>query len=378
MKIVLTGGGSGGHFYPLIAVAEEMRAIARERNLVMPELYYLSNHPYDETLLLQHEITYRHVPAGKIRTYFSMENAFDFIRTLIGVPSALMLLFRLWPDVVFSKGSYSSVPVVFAARLLRIPVFIHDSDAVPGRANIWAGTFAHRIGISYPEAERYFARKEVVALVGNPVRSEISIKQAKDAHLYFQFTSDMPVILVLGGSQGAEHINSTMLQVLPELLNRYQIIHQVGHDNYSSHMEIVQVELAKHAYVHRYKVYPYLDALTMRVAAGAADLVISRAGSGSIFEIASWETPAILIPIPISVSRDQRENAYAYARGGGAEVIEQHNCTPNLLTSEIDRILNDFTLMEQMRKGARAFRKPHAAREVAQEILRIAFEHELQ
>ncbi|MBP9759933.1 MAG: UDP-N-acetylglucosamine--N-acetylmuramyl-(pentapeptide) pyrophosphoryl-undecaprenol N-acetylglucosamine transferase [Candidatus Pacebacteria bacterium] len=377
MKIVLTGGGSGGHFYPLIAVTEEIYAIVREHNLTQPDLYYLSNTPYDGEALFQNNIQYRHVEAGKIRTYFSFENATDFLKTLVGLPTALHLLFKIWPDIVFSKGGYASVPVVMAARILHIPVFIHDSDATPGRANIWAGKFAQRIGISYPDAATFFTHKDRIAYVGNPVRKEVRLKQTKDAHLQFGFTTDLPTILIIGGSQGAEHINNTILQAIPDLITRYQVIHQIGKDNYSAYKELVDVELEGNQYASRYQPYPYLDILALRTAAGAADLVISRAGSGSIFEIATWELPAILIPIPESVSRDQRNNAYAYARAGAAEVVEQHNCTPNVLTSEVDRILQHPDVMKGMVAGAKKFQKPDAAHAIAQEILRIALEHEL-
>lgn len=376
MKIVLTGGGSGGHFYPLIAVAEEITTIARERNLLEPELYYLSNAPYDEGVLFAAGITYKHVTAGKLRTYFSVENASDFLKTMVGLPEALHLLFKLWPDVVFTKGGYSSFPVVMAAKILKIPVFVHDSDAVPGRANLWAGKFAERIAISYAEAAEYFPRKEVIAHVGNPIRRDVRIKQTKDAHLHFQLAPQVPTLLVLGGSQGAEHINNTMLQALPDLLTRYQVIHQIGKGNFEAFKELVDVELHENPNVERYRPYAYLDALDMRMAAGAADLIISRAGSGSVFEIATWEVPAILIPIPESVSRDQRKNAYAYARAGGCEVVEQHNCTPHTLVAEIDRIMGDEALRATMRAGAKSFQRPDAAKVIAQEILRIALEHE--
>jgi UDP-N-acetylglucosamine--N-acetylmuramyl-(pentapeptide) pyrophosphoryl-undecaprenol N-acetylglucosamine transferase len=132
MKIVFAGGGTGGHFYPLIAVAEEILKIVEEKRLIKPEMFFLSNTPYDEAALAQHGITYKHVSAGKVRRYFSVRNGLDFFKTLVGLPTALNILFKIYPDVVFSKGGYTSVPVVLAARLLRIPVFVHDSDAIPG------------------------------------------------------------------------------------------------------------------------------------------------------------------------------------------------------------------------------------------------------
>ncbi|MBP9749638.1 MAG: undecaprenyldiphospho-muramoylpentapeptide beta-N-acetylglucosaminyltransferase [Candidatus Pacebacteria bacterium] len=376
MKIVLTAGGSGGHFYPLIAVAEELNELVRERNLVQPDIYFLSNNRFDEGLLYQNGIQFRHVPAGKMRVYFSFRNLFDFLQTMVGLPTALWQLYRIYPDIVFSKGSYASVPVVYAAHLLHIPIFIHDSDIKPGRANIWAGKYATRVGVSYPDAVRYFPFPDRVACVGNPVRKEIRIRQTKDAHLHFDFSPTIKTILVVGGSLGAEHINNTLLQALPELLTRYQVIHQVGKNNHDAYKQIADVQLQNHPNRSRYKVFPNLTTLDMRMASGAADLIVSRAGSGSIFEIAQWELPAILVPIPVTVSRDQRENAYAYARAGGAEVLEQHNCTPHVLISEIDRLFADPDMLARMRDGAKRFQRPDAARTIAQEILRIAAEHE--
>ncbi len=376
MKIAFTGGGTGGHFYPLIAVAEELNDIVQKKNLITPEMYYLSNMPYDERVLFENKIEYKHVTAGKMRKYFSLKNGFDFFKTLVGLPSAVALLFKMYPDVVFSKGGYVSVPVVFAARLLRIPVFIHDSDAIPGRANLWAGKFAARVAVSYPDAADYFKHKERVAYVGNPVRRKMQLPATTESHAHFNLLPSIPTILVLGGSQGAEHINNTMQQALSELLNNYQVIHQVGKANYDVYKRIIDMELQDHPNISRYKVVPFLEELDMRNAAGCADLIISRAGSGSIFEMACWAKPAILVPIPESVSRDQRKNAYAYARTGAAEVIEQENFTPHVLVSEVTRLMQDAATREKMKEGAKQFAKPEAAHVIAQELLKMMLEHE--
>lgn len=376
MKIVFTGGGTGGHFFPIIAVAEEINEIVEKRNLVRPEMFYVSNSKYDELALYENGIEYRHNFAGKMRRYFSLKNGFDFFKTLLGLPSAINLLFHIYPDVVFSKGGYVSVPVVFAARILRIPVFIHDSDAIPGRANLWAGKFAKRIAVSYPEAIEYFNHKDRVAYVGNPVRKKIKIISREGAHDYFQFSPDLKTILVVGGSQGAEHINTTLHSALAELLNKYQVIHQVGKENFDAYKELVGVELHGHQHISRYRAFPFLNEMDLRNAAGCADLVISRAGSGSIFEIASWGKPSILVPIPEDVSRDQRRNAYAYARVGATEVIEQANFTPHVLNSEVDRIFEDSGLIEKMKAGAQQFARPDAAHVLAEELIKMMLEHE--
>jgi UDP-N-acetylglucosamine--N-acetylmuramyl-(pentapeptide) pyrophosphoryl-undecaprenol N-acetylglucosamine transferase len=377
MKIVFTGGGTGGHFYPLMAVAEEMNNIINERDLIRAEMYYLSNTPYDEKTLEAHNITYKHVSAGKLRRYFSLKNGIDFFKSLVGLPTALSILFRIYPDVVFSKGGYASVPVVLAARLLRIPVFVHDSDAIPGRANLWAGKFAERVAVSYPEAADYFKKSKHVAYTGNPTRKRVGIPQTHGSHEHFNFSPDIPTLLFMGGSQGAEHMNRTLLQALDELLPRYQIIHQIGKEKYEAFTGFLQMELGKHEYMHHYRPFPFLEELDLRNAAGCADLIISRAGSGSIFNIASWGKPSILVPIPEDVSRDQRKNAFAYARSGGAEVIEQENFTYHVLISEIDRLMNDSEVLQRMREGAKAFAKPDAAHNIAYELVKMMLEHEI-
>jgi UDP-N-acetylglucosamine--N-acetylmuramyl-(pentapeptide) pyrophosphoryl-undecaprenol N-acetylglucosamine transferase len=378
MKIVFTGGGSGGHFYPLIAVAEEINSIVAQRNLVKPDLYYVSNTPYDEVALQQVGLEYRHVPAGKLRRYPSFKNGTDFFKTLVGLPTALHLLFRIYPDAVFTKGGYASVPVVLAARILRVPVFVHDSDAIPGRANLLAGKFAKRIAVSYPEAIEYFEHKDRVAYVGNPVRNSVKVLATKGAHEYFQFSTDIPTLLILGGSQGAEAINNTIHLAIPQLLEKYQVIHQVGPDNFETHKELTAVALRGSQNLHRYRMFPFIKDLEYRTAAGCADLIISRAGSGSIFEIAAWNKPSILVPIPEDVSRDQRKNAYAYARTGASEVIEQYNFTPHVLLSELERIFADTSLMNKMIEASKGFARPEAAHTLAQELVKIMLEHELK
>src|SRR3989344_1457245 len=172
MKILLTGGGSGGHFYPVIAVVEQIEKITLEQKYLPPSLYFMSPDPFDERTLFDHNIEFIKIPAGKMRLDSSAKNIFDSFNTLIGVIKAIFKMFSIYPDVVFGKGAYASFPALLAARLLRIPVVIHESDSVPGRANRWAGKFADRIAVSYAEAAKYFP-KELVALIGQPTREAI-------------------------------------------------------------------------------------------------------------------------------------------------------------------------------------------------------------
>lgn len=375
MKIVFTGGATGGHFYPVIAVAEEVLKIAQEKNLLEPKLYYIATTPYDERLLYEKGIEFRQAPAGKVRNYFSLANFFDIFVTSFGILKAIPQLFSIYPDVVFSKGGYVSVPTVFAARLLRIPVMIHESDSVPGRANLWAAKFAARVAVSYPTAAELFPHPDRVAYTGNPVRQELMNPARHGAHEFLNLSPDIPTVLVLGGSQGAQSINDVILKALPTLVSEFQIIHQAGPKNIEEVERIAAIALENSPYASRYKPFAYLNTLAMKMAAGACDIVVSRSGS-TIFEIAEWEKPAILIPIPEDVSHDQRSNAFAYARAGGAVVIEQANLTPHLLESEIRRILTDKSVQAKMAEGANRFKRPNAARIIAEELLSLVLEHE--
>ncbi len=374
MKILFTGGGTGGHFYPVIAVAEEVKRICTEQKIVAPELYFMSDKPYNERALSDNGLKFVPVQAGKIRRYFSLMNFFDVFKTIFGSIRAIFTLFSIYPDVVFGKGGYASFPGLLAARLLRIPVVIHESDSHPGRVTLWAGKFAKRIAVSYPEAAKYFP-PEKTAVVGNPIRREVLFPAKAGAHECLGLDKNIPIIFVVGGSQGAVRINDVVLDILPQLLTDYQVIHQVGKNNYEDLKNRASFLTENNPHKNRYKLFDYLNDVAMRMTAGAANLVISRAGS-AIFEIANWGIPAIIIPIPEEISHDQRTNAFTYARSGGAVVIEEKNLTPSILLSETKRILDDPELQKQMKTGAQSFAKPEAGEKIAEEIIRLALEHE--
>lgn len=376
MRIVFTGGGTGGHFYPIIAIAQELSELVRERKLLKPEMYFMSVDPYNEGLLFENNISFVKVSAGKRRRYFSILNFIDLFKITFGIFEAIWKLYRIYPDVVFGKGGFATFPVLFAARILRIPVIIHETDTVPGRANAWAGKFAKRIAVGYPDAAANFPEGKV-AYTGNPVRKEIAAPDKKTAQDFFKLEASVPTILVLGGSQGSQIINNAVLDALPNLLPRYQIIHQVGEKNITEVQETLEVLLGNKELRSRYHVMPYLNTLEIRSAAGAADLIISRAG-GTIAEIAAWGKPSIIIPITDTNGDHQRKNAFAYARIGACSVIEEKNLTSNILTAEIERIATDPILSEKMRTAAKEFHQPEAAKTIASEILNLALPHEFE
>lgn len=376
MKIIFTGGGTGGHFYPIIAIAEAVNELVKEKKILQPELYYIAPTPYNPRSLFENGIQFIPIPTGKMRRYFSLLNFIDIFKTIYGCLLAIIKVYSIYPDVVFGKGGYASFPTLFAAKLLNIPVIIHESDSKPGRVNSWAGKFAKRIAISYPSAEKHFTHhKDRIACTGNPIRKSIIQPLENGAREYLDLEKETPTILVLGGSQGSQIINDTVVSSLPELLDNYQVIHQTGKANIEEIRSTLSVVLKDHPYAYRYHPFDYLNDLSMRMSAGVANIIVSRAGS-TIFEIAAWGIPSIIIPLPNSISHDQSDNATAYGQTGAASIIEENNLSSHVLIGEINRIISSKSIVETMKEKARSFARFDSAKIVASAIIEIALEHE--
>lgn len=375
MKIALVGGGTGGHFYPLMAVAAQIRKYVEERHIVDPELIYIGPEPFDAQSLLEHNI--RHVPhvAGKLRRDETIGNIGGLFKTGWGVLQATSQLFSLFPDVILSTGGYAAFPTMVAARFLGIPVIVYDADAKPGKVSLWSSSFARWIAVAHPDAAAHFpkAAQSKVVRTGHPIRVEIEHPTTEGAHEFLKLDPNRQTILVLGGSQGAQTINDAILDALPELIKKYNIIHQTGKANLD---EVTGVaKLNPLISEEHYRAFGLLNTYALRLSAGIASLIICRAGSGTIFEVASWGIPAILVPIPESISHDQVKNAFSYARSGAAIVIEQQNLTPHILVAEIERLLSDQASLVAMKDAAQSFAEPGAAAKIAKALLDIALEH---
>ncbi|MDP2598414.1 MAG: undecaprenyldiphospho-muramoylpentapeptide beta-N-acetylglucosaminyltransferase [Candidatus Liptonbacteria bacterium] len=377
MRILFAGGGTGGHFYPIIAVAEAVNELGSKEHVAGLDLYFMSDAPFDKDLLMTSRLQYIEIKTGKRRTYFSVQNFFDIFKTVFACIRATLKLFILYPDVVFGKGGYASFPAMFAAKLLRIPVVIHESDVVPGKVNRWIADYAEYIAVSYPEAVKYLPKKKAdhIAFTGQPVRRALLGIPPEDTYESFKLEPNIPIVLVLGGSQGAERINENLIDALPKLLEKYQVIHQTGENNYEWMKKRAEGALAGNTFASRYHPFPFLDGRQLRIAAKGSQLVVSRAGS-TIFEIAMWGIPSILIPLAIARDDHQRENAYSYARTGAATVIEEQNLRPELFATVVESILSDEAKRQVMTDGAKQFVKPDAAEKIAKALLSIALKHD--
>lgn len=365
MKILFTGGGTGGHVFPLVAISREIRRIYPKNDL---ELYYVG--PKDELGLIylsQEDFIIKTIISGKVRRYFSLENIVDIcFKIPFGVLQSIFLLSKIKPDLVFSKGGSGSISVTLSARILKIPVFIHESDVVPGLSNQQTSKWAEKIFTSFPKTE-YFNPDKVI-VVGNPVRSEVLNGDEKIAGELFDLTFTKPVFLIIGGSQGAEAMNDFILRILNTILKDYELIHVCGKDNLGQVQAEAQVVMDKSLEKYYHPV-GFLDEEKIKHAYKVADIIISRSGSGSIFEIAAVGKPSILVPLPTAAANHQAENAYVYSETGAAIVLEQDNLTPNFFMEKIELLFLHPERIEEMKNAALAFAKPLAARAVAREIL---------
>ncbi len=379
MKIVITGGGTGGHFYPLMAVVDAIKDECIEQKILEPYIYYTGPNPYNAKELFDRDIKFIRIPAGKRRINPKgigiINNFIDIFKMGIGVCIGIVKIFMIFPDVIFAKGGYTSFPTLFAAKLFGIPVIIHESDSVPGRVNLWASKFAQKIAVSFKESAEYFDIKKV-AHTGQPIRKELQKPIKVGAYEYLNLDPELKTITVLGGSQGSKKINDIIITILPELVKKYQIVHQTGKANIDIVKGMSNISLEGSTNPDRYKPFDYLNMMSMRMIGGVSDLIISRAGSG-LFEIAAWNVPSILIPITDSNGDHQRKNAFNYARSGSCDVIEESNLSGQILINEINKILNNSELSQKMRESANNFFISNAANIIAHEVLNIALSHEV-
>ena len=303
MKIILTGNSSADHFYPLIAVGEELNKIIDDENLADTRIYYISDDPYDKKALYETGITYRNSLSGSSRYSLS---------SIIGVFQAVFQLFSIFPDVVFSTGGSSAYPVLYAAKLLKIPVIIHESNSHPNEINIWAKDLARFVTVAYKQEADFFDKDKLIHL-GQPIRHNLKEPSRTGAYEILGLQQDVPVIWFLGGTSGSQNINRVLEEALPDLLKSYQVVHQTGIDDYHDMKILVDATLINYEYKYRYHPFNFLNQLSMKMVAGVADIVVSRAGS-TLFEIAHWEIPSIIIPISNSKNNHQLKNAIYYEK----------------------------------------------------------------
>lgn len=337
-KIVLTGGGTAGHVTPNIALMPRLKELGYE-------IHYIGSYDGIEKKLIEEMgIPYYGISSGKLRRYFDWKNFTDPFRVLKGFTEAKKLLKKLNPDVVFSKGGFVTVPVVQAAKQCRIPTIIHESDMTPGLANKLAIPAATKVCCNFPETIKYLPEGKAV-LSGSPIRQELLSGNKLAALKFCNFTSDKPVLMIIGGSLGSVAVNTAIRSILPELLKTFQVIHLCGQGNLDE--SLVGIE----GYVQ----YEYIKQELADLFA-LADVVVSRAGANAICEILALRKPNLLIPLSAAASRgDQILNAESFKQQGFSLVLREEEITNDLLLSTIlDLYRNRNTFIENMEKSGQS------------------------
>lgn len=367
MRIVLAGGGTGGHIFPLAAVA---RKIKEKQKSDIKFLFVGPDGNLEKEAMAAEGIPCKFISSGKMRRYFSPQNFLDIFKVLLGFFKSLWILLVFMPDAIFSKGGYASLPVVLAAWIYHIPVLIHESDAIPGIANRIAEKFSKRVAVSYPLAAGYFSSSKV-ALTGNPVRESILGGNADAARKNFGLAESRPLIFVTGGSQGSHIINLAIIKILPKLLKRAQIIHQTGEEDYE---EVSRLAAQQGIKIGRdgYFIFSFLKSEEMRDALAVSDLIVSRAGADSIAGIAAAKKASILIPLMTSANDHQRMNAFELAKIGGSLVLEEKNLTESILFGNIEKLLSNNKLRKEMSEKINVFYHPDAADKIAEGVIELA------
>lgn len=367
-RIVLTGGISGGHTFPLLAVAE---VVKKKSSIPVEFLFIGSKGKIEMEAMAEAGIPVKYVATGKWRRYFSVKNFTDPFKIPFGFLQALWHLLWFMPDVVFSKGGSASVPVVLAAWLYRIPVLMHDSDAVAGLANRFLARFVDRIAIAY-EGARTFFPAEKTALTGNPIRTEMTEGNIAEALDAFSLQPDKAILLVLGGSLGAQIINEHLLTILPALIDKgYQVVHLTGENNFEAIRETTK-EFGLDREKGPYRPLPFIGAKPLADLYAAAQVVLSRAGAGTIAELAANKKAVILVPLKSAANDEQRMNAYELAERGAVKVLEEANLTEHLLIENIEELLSNQELRLRMGEALYPFYHPEAAERIAVALLELS------
>jgi len=366
MKVALAGGGTGGHVFPVLAIVEELKK--RDPNLQL--MYIGKRGSIEERMASETTLPFRQIVVEGMPTGNVFRKALALFKALIGFVQSVEILFRFRPQVVIGTGGYVSLPPIMAARILRIPILIHEQNCVPGKANRLGSRFADSVLVNFDRCRRFF-QKSTVHVVGNPVRSDflpdrLEAKSKDESRQILGLSPNKFTVLLLGGSRGAHSLNVALIEALPQLdPQRVQFVCMTGNEDYrrvSDACERTGVTAS---------VFQFID--DMVTAYTAADLVISRAGASTLAEICAVGLPAILVPYPFATDRHQELNARALVEVGAAEMMMNGELTGEALAERIASLSSDKETLEQMRSLSKDFGKPDATEKIVNILFELVF-----
>lgn len=334
-KIMMTGGGSAGHVTPNLALIPKLKELGYEIK------YIGSKDGIEKEIIQKENIPYFEISSGKLRRYFDLKNFSDPFKVAKGVMDAMKILSKEKPDVIFSKGGFVTVPVVMAASIKKIPVISHESDLTPGLANKIASPFCNKLCVTFPESIKYIKGDKGV-LTGTPIREDLLQGNRIKGKNFCNFKQEKKVLMIIGGSLGSKVINENVRNVVKELLKEFNIVHICGKGNLDESLKNLE----------GYKQFEYISDELPHVMS-IADIVISRAGANTIFELLALRKPHILIPLSAAASRgDQVLNANSFEKSGFSKVIKEEELTGEVLLKAIEDIVtNQSQYISNMNKS---------------------------
>lgn len=351
MRILVTGGGTGGHIYPALAFIRYVQKIQPDSEF----LYVGTHRGLENKIVPETGISFKTIKIQGFKRKLSLDNIKTVQLFLESIKRSKEILREFKPDVVIGTGGYVSGSVVYAAARMKIPTIVHEQNSVPGMTNKFLSRFADRVGICFPDAAQYFPESKTV-LVGNPRAQEVVTSGKSEVLEQYGLLPDIPTVLIFGGSQGALKINQAVIQALPKFSQKdYQVLYASGDRYYNEIKEKFDVEKIN----RNLSLQPYIKNMTDVMA--NVDLLIGRAGATSIAELTALGLPAILIPSPYVTNDHQTKNAQSLVNTGAVKMIPDADLTGESLIDAVDEIMNDSEKREAMAKASRQEGIPDAA-----------------
>lgn len=365
MRVVLTGGGTGGHIYPALAIGHKIMEINPRSSL----LYIGTNRGLESRIVPQQGIPFEAITITGFRRSLSWENVRTIVRFWQGVRRSKELLKKFKPDVVVGTGGYVCGPVVYAASRLGIPTLIHEQNVIPGLTNKFLSRYVNAVAVSFAESVDHFNRCKDVVHSGNPRASEVVLANSEQGFSSLGLKSQTPFVLIVGGSIGAKAINNALVEIVP-MMAKLPDVHFVFvtgdrfYEETAKRIEQIQPKLADQMHI-----LPYIN--NMPEVLSAASLVISRAGASSLAEITALGKPSILIPSPNVTNNHQEANARSLADAGAAVMLLESQLTGDLLFEHIHKIMSDSLHRASMADASRKLGMPNAATAIYEQIKRL-------
>lgn len=367
MRLLVTGGGTGGHIYPALSVVREMQ----KRHPDLAVLYVGTDRGMEADIVPKEGLPFATVSSRGFRRKLSLDTLKTVAVAAKGVWQARSVIRRFRPDVVLGTGGYVAGPVVFQAALMGIPCLIHEQNALPSVTNRVLARFVQQVALSFPEARRFLPAKTRIIVTGNPVRPQIF--EAKRSHGQHEFRLDpnKKTLLVVGGSRGAEPINDAVIKMLPHVIASptLQMLFVTGGAHYEPALEQIRQQGLNPETLGNIMIKPYL--YNMPLALAAADLIIARSG-GMIAEITAVGLPAIFVPSPHVADNHQDHNAQAAAAAGVGLMIREQELTPEHLWHECQAIMADDGRLRAMQQASLAYGKPQATERICMALESLA------